>query len=99
MKKLRIFILFALFFITSITPVKNVIADISPQPKHQKIITPDTLHEQDTSVIRDTAERKQIQGNLNYLELIKPGYIATGGAVFVIVLFSFVILSKIRNKE
>ena len=99
MKKLNIFVFFALFIITLLSPVKNVFADIPPEPKRKIIVLSDTTNEQDTSVIKDTVKSKQIQSNLNLFEQIQPQNIVVGGTVFVVVIFSFVILSKLRNKK
>lgn len=110
MKKLKIFALFILFAITILSPVYNAFADIPGNVHHYKKenkesqkdsvkILPDTSGKLDTAVIKDTVNNKEFQDNLNFFELIQPQHIALGGAVFVVVIFSFVILSKIRNKK
>jgi len=67
--------------------------------KQKTIVPPDTSRGLDTTNIQDTLNNNEIQGNLNFFELIHPQHIAVGGAVFVVVIFSFVILSKIRIKK
>ena len=111
MEKLKIFVFLAIIALTFLSPFNNVIADAPGNIHHHNHVIkkpstntvkvlPDTTHELDTaSSIIDTVNNQQFQDNLNFLNLIEPQHLATGGAVFVVVIFSFVVLSKIRNKN
>jgi hypothetical protein len=115
MKNLKIFVFLAFFAITFLSPVSNVFADTPGNVHHRKIKIDkkkepvkvildtsnrlDTAIIKDTTLIKDTVNNTELQGNLNFFELIQPQHLAIGGAVFAIVIFSFVILSKIRNKK
>lgn len=103
MKILIVFVFFVLFAITFLSSVKNVFADVIV-PKYKPktvIIPPDTIIQfiPDTSIEKDTVNSNQSQDNPNFFKLIQPRHIAIGGVVFIVVILSFVILSKLRNKK
>ena len=106
MNKLIFFFFFAFLAVTFLSPVNNAFSDLPGNTNHHRVIKkqktivpPDTSHEFDTTNIQDTVNNKEYRDNLNFFELIQPQHIAVGGAVFVVVIFSFIILSNIRNKK
>ena len=111
MKKFKVSVYFVLFMITLLNPVKSALADLAPETYHPKrvkpkestqlktIVPPDTTKKQDKANVTDSIKSEQNRDNSNFIELIRPRHIAIGGAVLMIVIFSFVILSKMRNKK
>jgi hypothetical protein len=76
-------------------PDTNVINSDTPSGKTNTFDNKnDTIHYE-----IDTLKEKQIRGNAGFFELIQPKHLAFGGAALIVVIFSFVVLSKIRSKK
>ena len=88
--------IFALLLMSFFIPIKNDFADIAPQKIEVPAKEPDANYRaQDSLLIKNALLKKQNQST----ELIRPLNIAIGVIVLVVVIISFIVLSKIRNKK
>jgi len=106
MKKFNIIVSFIFLFLTiSLIISNNLLSDIpGPHPRNRRppIHRTDTLPAfKDSAITADTSVKKNIQPQINYENesFLQPLNLAIGGGVIILVIASFIVIVKIRNKK